>query len=217
MVGIYKIESPSGKVYVGQSIDIERRWKEYYTITNSQRKLMRSFKKHGVKNHIFEVIEECTPGKLNSRERYWQEYYNVLKGGLNCRLTETEDQSGKLSKETIKKRSATKRKLGQRPPSKLGTKQSKEHIQKRINSRPDNIGELISKGKKGKSNGLKGRIYSKKQKDKLYESRRKKIIHIPTGTVYNSRAEAVESIFGSSWKVDAHTKGKVKNPEWKYL
>ena len=29
MIGIYKITSPSGKVYIGQSIDIERRWKKY--------------------------------------------------------------------------------------------------------------------------------------------------------------------------------------------
>jgi hypothetical protein len=29
IVGIYKITSPSGKVYIGQSINIERRIKEY--------------------------------------------------------------------------------------------------------------------------------------------------------------------------------------------
>ena len=31
MIGIYKIVSPSGKVYIGQSTNIERRWKEYKT------------------------------------------------------------------------------------------------------------------------------------------------------------------------------------------
>ncbi len=29
VVGIYKITSPSGKVYIGQSVDIEKRFKTY--------------------------------------------------------------------------------------------------------------------------------------------------------------------------------------------
>ena len=29
MIGIYKITSPSGKVYIGQSINIEERWYKY--------------------------------------------------------------------------------------------------------------------------------------------------------------------------------------------
>ena len=178
---------------------------------------MRSFKKYGVKNHIFEVIEECLVENLNKRERYWQEYYNVLNEGLNCRLTETEERSGKLSKETVQRRVKTIKKLGYKPPSWKGKKQTKEHIEKRINSRPDNIGELISKGKRGKSNGLEGRIYSDQEKEKLYKSRRKKVLHIPTNTVYCSVMEAVNSPNGTYWKVTGHLADKVENPEWKYL
>lgn len=29
ITGIYKIISPTGKIYIGQSIDIEKRWKAY--------------------------------------------------------------------------------------------------------------------------------------------------------------------------------------------
>ncbi len=29
MIGIYKITNPEGKIYIGQSIDIDRRFKEY--------------------------------------------------------------------------------------------------------------------------------------------------------------------------------------------
>jgi hypothetical protein len=43
---------------------------------------------------------------LNERERYWQDFYNVLsENGLNCRLTTSNDRSGKLSDETKKKMS----------------------------------------------------------------------------------------------------------------
>ena len=47
MIGIYKITNPKEKVYIGQSIDIEKRWKRYYYTLNckSQTALYRSLKK----------------------------------------------------------------------------------------------------------------------------------------------------------------------------
>ena len=107
MIGIYKITSPSGKIYIGQSVDIEKREKEYLSISNckGQRKLYNSLLKYGFSEHIFEIIEECKVEVLNERERHWQDFYNVLKEGLNCRLTGTEDKSGKMSKYSIEKMS----------------------------------------------------------------------------------------------------------------
>lgn len=59
MVGIYKIVSPSGKVYIGQSWDIERRFSTYKKVLCSdQPRLYNSFLKYGVENHKFEVIHE---------------------------------------------------------------------------------------------------------------------------------------------------------------
>jgi group I intron endonuclease len=111
MIGIYKITSPSGKVYVGQAVDLERREKEYVGLhCKSQRKLYNSLVKYGFSQHIFRVIEECTIEQLNVRERHWQDFYNVLEEGLNLRLTGTEDVSGKQSKETIAKRVVKTRK-----------------------------------------------------------------------------------------------------------
>lgn len=59
MVGIYKITSPSGKIYIGQSWDTDKRFNQYkrYSCTN-QIKLYRSLKKHGSENHNYEVIHE---------------------------------------------------------------------------------------------------------------------------------------------------------------
>jgi len=102
MVGIYKITSPSNRVYIGQSIDINKRFYNYsLKHCKFQTKLLHSFNKYNVENHIFEIVEECEESQLNNRERYWQDYYesNTQKG-LNCRLTKTDDKSGKLSKET---------------------------------------------------------------------------------------------------------------------
>lgn len=103
MIGIYKITSPSNRVYIGQSVDIEKRWRFYRNIKNfkSQIKLKNSIIKYGVENHVFEVIEECIVSELNKRERYWQEFYNVLIDGLNCCLTSSEDLKMIHSIETI--------------------------------------------------------------------------------------------------------------------
>ena len=102
MVGIYKITSPSNRVYIGQSIDINKRFYNYsLKHCKFQTKLLRSFNKYDVNSHIFEILEECDELELNDRERFWQDYYesNTQKG-LNCRLTKTNDKSGKLSEET---------------------------------------------------------------------------------------------------------------------
>jgi len=102
MTGIYKITSPNSKVYIGQSIDITKRWNSHRQSINNKKKtkLINSFLKYGVDNHIFEIIEICEQKDLNIRERYWQDYYNVVNEGLNLKLTQTDDKSGSLSEET---------------------------------------------------------------------------------------------------------------------
>lgn len=86
-IGIYKITSPSNKIYVGQSTNIEKRWRIYSNINcKGQTKLYNSFLKYGIENHIFEIIEECLIEQLNEREIYWGEYYNTLNEGLNLKL-----------------------------------------------------------------------------------------------------------------------------------
>lgn len=49
MIGIYKITSPTNKIYIGQSVNIEKRLKSYKdNLPKSQTLLLRSFLKHGV-------------------------------------------------------------------------------------------------------------------------------------------------------------------------
>ena len=100
--GIYKITSPSGRVNIGQSVDVERRWKEYKRLScKGQPRLYNSFIAYGVEEHTFKIVEECCIESLNEKERYWQDEYDVLsKDGLNCKLTKTLDKSGVSSQET---------------------------------------------------------------------------------------------------------------------
>ena len=101
-MGIYKIINPKGKIYIGQSINIEKRFRGYFKMyCFNQPRLFNSLKKYGCNNHTFEIIEECLLKCLNERERYWQDFYNVTnKEGLNCSLTTTDSKSGTQSKIT---------------------------------------------------------------------------------------------------------------------
>lgn len=58
MVGIYKITSPSGRVYIGQSWDIQRRLRDHSKPTSRCPKLRASFAKYGYEAHKFQVIHE---------------------------------------------------------------------------------------------------------------------------------------------------------------
>ncbi len=157
MIGIYKITSPSNKVYIGQSVNIEKRfisYKRMYVKNEKQIKLHRSFLKYGVVNHIFEIVQECLEQELNNYERYYQELNDCLNNGLNCVLTKTNDKSGKVSIETLKKMS--KASMGNQHW--LGKKHTQETKDKM---------SLVKIGKKftdeiNKSKGRKGRVSNRK-------------------------------------------------------
>jgi group I intron endonuclease len=107
MIGIYKITSPSKKIYIGQSVNIEKRFIYYNNlICKQQVKLYNSFKKYGVNNHTFEILCKCEINELNNKERFYQDLFDVCSiNGLNLTLTKSDDRSGKHSDETIKKMS----------------------------------------------------------------------------------------------------------------
>lgn len=125
MIGIYKITNPKGKIYIGQSINIVKRFTQYRsTYYKKQYKLYYSIQKYGYDQHIFEVIEECKFEDLNIRERYWQDFYDVLsEKGLNCKLTQTVDKPAKHSEET-------KQKIREKMVGRVMTVQHKSNLSK---------------------------------------------------------------------------------------
>jgi group I intron endonuclease len=97
--GIYKITSPTNRIYIGQAVDLDRRYKSYRKYNEKRQiRLYRSIAKYGFLNHKWEIIELCNKEDLNKRERYWQDYYNVIgKQGLNSMLTNSEDLPREMS------------------------------------------------------------------------------------------------------------------------
>lgn len=105
MIGIYKITSPTNKIYIGQSINIEKR-KKYYQNAHckGQKKLYASIIKYGFENHNFEIICECLENELNKLEEYYISYFNSFNTILGMNL-DSGGLSKKQSDETKLKRS----------------------------------------------------------------------------------------------------------------
>lgn len=156
--GIYKITNPSGKVYIGEALDIHRRWKHYKGLhCKRQPPIYNSLLKYGVENHLFEIVEECALDELKCRERYWQEFYDILNGGLNCRLTKVGDRSGKVSAETLSKMSEAS--MGnQHWLGKTHTQETKDKIGDANRGRKHSNEVNKSKGRKGSIPPLKGKF-----------------------------------------------------------
>lgn len=160
MIGIYKITNPKGKIYIGQSINIESR-KRVYKYFNSYRNsigpiLMNSFRKYGFENHVFEIIEECSVDQLDEKETYWKQYYlnQVNKNWrkvMFCNLHDT--GGGPLSEKT--KQKISKSNTG-KPSFWKGKTRGEEFGKKLSNNleRNKKIGEG-NKGKKKPQIGIK--------------------------------------------------------------
>jgi group I intron endonuclease len=209
MIGIYKITNPNERIYIGQSINIEKRFKSYKCLDNckNQKALYASFLKYGVENHFFEIIETCEVEFLNIKERYWQDFYNATSNfNLNCRLTKTNEKNGKGRKQTIEE-------IKNRVSKIIGKKRTLEYK------------KYSSEIKKGSLNPM----YGKKIKESSKELQRQKIsgesnylskiiLNTETGIFYFGPNEASKSI--GIKKATLHvniTKNKVNKTNFIYV
>lgn len=79
MIGIYKFTNRiTGKSYIGQSKNIERRYRDHEFCCGEDSYFHRMIKRYGFINFDFEVLEECDPNCLNEREIYYISKYNTV-------------------------------------------------------------------------------------------------------------------------------------------
>jgi group I intron endonuclease len=134
-IGIYKIvHKESGKVYIGQSVDIDRRIKAHSNwIKNPTRNINRYLynyaKKYGVDSFDFSVIEECDISMLDEREMYWfNEFKDIC---FNVRPTPVTNRGIKRSEEFCAENSERQKKRMSDP---VKLEQHREAIRKRCKS-----------------------------------------------------------------------------------
>ena len=90
--GIYKItREKTGEIYIGKSTNVRDRWVQhaksaYHCGTISHSRLHTIMEEDGIENFTFELLEKVSKDKLTEREKYWTEFYDTKKFGLNERV-----------------------------------------------------------------------------------------------------------------------------------
>lgn len=159
--GIYGLRNKlNDKWYVGQSINIVKRWEGYDTMhCKSQRKLYNALVKYGVDAFDKVILEQCPSDRLNEREDYWVIEKDAIENGYNIRSGG--GSRGRHSTETKRLMSVAA----------IGRKKSASHIshlpqnQKGYKQSP----ELIAK----RSSALRGIVRSAETRKRMSEAQRK--------------------------------------------
>lgn len=209
--GIYKIISPKNRIYIGQSNNIYYRWNAHLCwdkrkkYINSNIRLHNSFRKYGVKNHKFEILEFCEIEQLNEREAYFVKFYDTFETDHGLNLTSGGDCC-KFSEETRKKLSIA---FKGRPGNNKGKKFSDEHREKiRISllgkKRSEESKENISKAHLGQIPWNKGKELTDEHKKKISLSAELN----PNYGMRNKKPSEEHKI-----KIGLGNKGKKRTPE----
>lgn len=179
MTGIYKITTPSNCVYIGQSVNIKKRWNDHkWPIKRSVSLIGRSIKKYGYKNHSFELLHELPADidkkTLSAYESLYMDLYRNA-GFLLLNISDAKDSNyGYVPSEETRKRHSEKMKG--RPSSRKGkthTEESKAIIKGKRALQTNIKGQPIgstpwNKGLKGVQKGHnKGISPSKEVKEKI--------------------------------------------------
>lgn len=141
--GIYKIENLiNHKVYIGQSVDIERRFRGHINKEHNHH-LKHAFKKYGIENFSFEIIKETKD--LD----YWEIFLIQIYRATDERYGYNSDFGGNLNK--------------------VCSEEHKNNISKALKGRPlsKEHREKLSLAKKGKPSTFKGKKMSEESRRKL--------------------------------------------------
>ena len=87
--GIYKITYlPTGESYIGKSTNLKNRWEQHcksaFGLGNiSHSSLHTKMARDGIWNFSFEILEEVSKENLTEREKYYINFYDTVKCGMN--------------------------------------------------------------------------------------------------------------------------------------
>lgn len=224
-IGIYKITSPSKKIYIGQSIDIEYRWSKYKILNcKLQQKLYYSFIKYGVQKHKFEIVQLCDKEQLNEFEKYYVDLFQTFNNKFGLNIRDGGGGIGSMSEETKTKISLAhkgkifsdehkhnislaKQNISDETRRKMSISQRKkekpsEETKRRMSESSKGMKHTIETRQK-MSDWQIGKKYSEETKLKMSNSSKKLILNTETGIFY----------FGSKEASDAHciNHGTLKN------
>jgi len=181
--GIYTIGNlVDNKVYVGKSVNIDRRLKKHQRDLNAGKHknihLQQAWNKHGASNFVAIRVELCEENLLNEREQHWISHYKSMDKKFGYNKTNGGD-GGRLDDETLARMAASQ--TGKKHSRATKHKISEAHLGK---PRPQEVKDKISKSKTGEvksaqhkkkiSKALKGQKLSSETKAKMSKVRKGK-------------------------------------------
>ena len=100
--GIYCIENIiTNKKYIGQSIDVDERWRKHISELNHNYHhndyLQKAWNKYGEDSFKFYVLEYCDICELDTKEIYYIDLYNTTDRNIGYKLT----SGGQFKKEVF--------------------------------------------------------------------------------------------------------------------
>jgi group I intron endonuclease len=151
IVGIYKITSPSNKVYIGQSWNIKKRFTDYNgTYCKGQKKLWASFQKYSKNKHSFEIVHQLpfdiSQEQLTIYEQLYMDSYKAV--GIELMNLKDAGAYGKHTAETKEKIRIAASNFKHSPATllKMRKPKSKEHARKIGESRIKKIQQFTKSG-----------------------------------------------------------------------
>lgn len=192
MVCIYKISSPSGKVYIGQTWNFKARMNIYKNANCfKQPKLYQSLKKYGFDKHEIYVLQELP---LDTKQYYLDQYeilYIELHKSCGCSLLNIKDggSNGKHSEETKEKLRASNTGFKHSEETKviIKEKRSRQVITEshRQKIKEANTGRVFGQAFKDKMSAIrKGVVLSDETKGKLSFLNKKVVYQFSLDGVY---------------------------------
>lgn len=188
---IYGIQSPSNKVYIGQTKNLFKRMKSYFGLyCKGQRKLYHSFLKYGIENHKIDILAMTNkPNRsfLNHSEIIFMEI--ASENGFELLNLRGGGENGIISEET------------------------KQIISKKATERGDWSGSNNPRSKDklfGNRNGMYGRNHSQYSKEKIVLTKIEKYGDALLKSAINRESKRKQSIADWKVKVSANRLGKGK-------
>lgn len=129
IVGVYKILSPTGGVYIGQSWNIDKRFYSHRICKRNNSKISASLLKHGHESHSFEIIHVLPADVDQKTLDIYEQFYLDQYRDIGCKILNLREagSQGKPSEETRLKQSIARK---GKPSPRKGSQHSEESIRK---------------------------------------------------------------------------------------